>query len=72
MKARGWALGIACFGFLAVSANAQNAYQAEYQRAIQGTLDNLQANGAIVASPSQVKPDYHYDWVRDTSVTMKP
>ena len=71
MKARGWALGIACFGFLAVSANAQNAYQAEYQRAIQGTLDNVQANGAIVASPSQVKPDYHYDWVRDTSVTMK-
>ena len=71
MKARGWALGIVCFGWLTVSAHAQNTYQAEYQRAIQGALQNIQSNGAILASPSQVKPDYHYDWVRDSSLTMK-
>ena len=50
---------------------AQNVYQSEYQRAIQGALSNVQNNGAVVASPSRVQPDYYYDWVRDTSLTMK-
>lgn len=31
---------------------------------------NIQANGAIVASPSQQEPNYYYDWVRDSAIAM--
>ena len=27
--------------------------------------------GMVVASPSRVDPDYYYDWVRDTALTMR-
>ncbi|WP_018577071.1 glycoside hydrolase family 15 protein [Legionella shakespearei] len=31
---------------------------------------NIHSNGAIVASPSQVSPNYYYDWVRDSAIAM--
>ena len=31
---------------------------------------NIQNNGGIIASPSQHKPDYYYDWVRDSAISM--
>lgn len=33
-------------------------------------LNNFQANGAIVASPSQYNPNYYYDWIRDSAIAM--
>lgn len=33
-------------------------------------LANVQANGAIVASPSQQNPNYYYDWIRDSAIAM--
>ncbi|MBS1960043.1 MAG: hypothetical protein JST80_11255 [Bdellovibrionales bacterium] len=55
----------------AQSARADNAYMTQYQRAVQGAIANLLPNGAVIASPSHSNPDYYYDWVRDTSLTMK-
>jgi glucoamylase len=43
----------------------------QYQRALVGALSNLTPNGAIVASPSTANPNYYYDWVRDTGLTMR-
>ena len=56
-----------------LSANAQMStqFRTQYDRSIQGALANMLDNGATVASPSQSAPDYYYDWVRDTSLTMK-
>lgn len=33
-------------------------------------FDNIQDNGAIVASPSKEAPNYYYDWVRDSAIAM--
>ena len=33
-------------------------------------FSNFHANGAIVASPSQVNPNYYYDWIRDSAISM--
>lgn len=52
-------------------AMAQNPYFSQYQRSIQGVIANMLPNGAVVASPSLNQPNYYYDWVRDTSLTMK-
>jgi glucoamylase len=71
MRAKGLILGVAAYLTVCASAHAQDAYQTEYQRAIQGALANIQANGAVVASPSQIQPNYYFDWIRDTSLTMK-
>jgi glucoamylase len=71
MKAKGFILGVATFIALNATAHAQDAYQTEYQRAIQGAVANIQSNGAVVASPSQTQPNYYFDWIRDTSLTMK-
>jgi glucoamylase len=46
-------------------------YRTQYDRSIKGVLANILENGAIVASPSRADPDYYYDWVRDTALTMK-
>ncbi|KAI8607095.1 hypothetical protein BC830DRAFT_206351, partial [Chytriomyces sp. MP71] len=32
---------------------------------------NIQADGAIAASPSTTNPNYFYHWVRDGALTMK-
>lgn len=58
---------------LVLNARAQNEqrYQAEYLTALKLIQNNLQTNGGTVAAPSHGNPDYFYDWVRDTSVTMK-
>lgn len=33
-------------------------------------LENILSSGAVVASPSKQEPDYYYDWVRDSGITM--
>lgn len=33
-------------------------------------LNNLTETGAIVASPSNIAPNYYYDWVRDSGIAM--
>lgn len=33
-------------------------------------LANIQANGAIVASPSRQEPNYYFDWIRDSAIAM--
>jgi glucoamylase len=43
----------------------------QYQRALMGVLSNLKPNGAVIASPSTANPNYFYDWVRDTGLTMR-
>jgi len=48
-----------------------DAYRDQFDRAVQGAMANMLDNGATVASPSTSNPDYAYDWVRDTSLTMK-
>jgi glucoamylase len=72
-----------CFGIqLTQPANASiaqsslnNPLKQQYQASIQAVFNNMQSNGAVVASPSQGnqpgEPNYYYDWVRDTSLTMK-
>jgi len=67
----GGMLSVVCLSSFGQHAYGQSAYLTEYQRAIQGVLSNIQSSGAVVASPSQTDPDYYYDWVRDTSLTMK-
>ena len=54
-------------------AQAQGNYdfQAQYLRSIDGILNNINENGSILASPSQSEPNYYFDWVRDSSLTMK-
>jgi glucoamylase len=59
---------------LTAGASAQagtDAYRAQFDRSVQGVFANMLDNGATVASPSKTDPDYYYDWVRDTSLTMK-
>jgi glucoamylase len=55
----------------ALSPSAQADYASQYTRAMQGMMANMTGTGAIVASPSQDNPNYYYDWIRDTSLTMK-
>jgi glucoamylase len=43
----------------------------QYDRAIRGVLANLQPSGAVIASPSRSEPNYAFNWVRDTALTMK-
>lgn len=33
-------------------------------------LNNITPQGAVMASPSKVDPDYYYDWVRDAAISM--
>ncbi|WP_419420965.1 glycoside hydrolase family 15 protein [Legionella sp. D16C41] len=33
-------------------------------------LANINNEGAVVASPSQVYPNYYFDWIRDAAITM--
>jgi glucoamylase len=54
-----------------VQAQAPANYTTEYRTAITRLMANLQSNGGVVAAPSHVNPDYFYDWIRDTSLTMK-
>ena len=46
-------------------------YRGQYDRAIKGMLANLEASGAVTASPSTTEPNYHFHWVRDAALTMK-
>jgi glucoamylase len=71
MRTLGLILGAILFTQFAGIAHAQTAYETEYERAIQGAVANIQSNGAVIASPSKTNPDYYYDWVRDTSLTMR-
>ena len=57
-------------GLMSITARAQD-YSGQYQRSISGVLANIQLSGAVVASPSTSEPNYSYDWVRDTALTMK-
>jgi glucoamylase len=59
-----------CF-LLPFTVQAADVYSTQYDRSLRGVLANMLDNGATVASPSRVSPDYYYDWVRDTSLTMK-
>lgn len=43
----------------------------QYQRALQGVLSNVQPAGSVIASPSTSNPNYFFDWVRDTGLTMR-
>jgi glucoamylase len=71
MRTKQFILGAALLIASASRTAYADVYQNEYQRAIQGAVANIQSSGAVVASPSQVAPDYYYNWVRDTSLTMK-
>jgi glucoamylase len=42
----------------------------DIQKLKQNFFANIQANGAIVASPSKQNPNYYYDWVRDSAIAM--
>lgn len=70
-------LGIvaAALGLISLRANSSTAspsvYFDQYNRSIVGVTSNILPNGAVIASPSQVAPNYYFDWVRDTALTMK-
>ncbi len=57
--------------FISTASAQSNVYEAQYRASIQYLANNILPNGAVIASPSKVSPDYYYDWVRDTSLTMK-
>lgn len=64
-----WILGICalcCSTFL----NANIFSNDEIATLKSHLMENITANGAIMASPSRQNPDYYYDWVRDSAITM--
>ena len=56
---------------LGSTGSVADTYRDQFDRSVKGALANMLDNGATVASPSRTNPDYYYDWVRDTSLTMK-
>ena len=58
---------ILCFSVL-VNANVFTPQDIRVLKA--NFMENITANGAIMASPSQDEPDYYYDWVRDSAIAM--
>ena len=42
----------------------------DIQELKQNFFANIEASGAIVASPSKQNPDYYYDWIRDSAIAM--
>lgn len=52
-------------------AKSRSQIEAQYERSIRGALANVLSNGAVIASPSTSNPNYYFDWVRDTALTMK-
>lgn len=61
---------ILCCLCLSSSALASVFQPEEIQTLKKHLLANVLSNGAIVASPSKQHPDYYYDWVRDSGITM--
>ncbi|RUR11654.1 glycoside hydrolase family 15 protein [Legionella sp. km772] len=42
----------------------------EIQRLQENFFANIQSSGAIIASPSDKRPNYYFDWVRDSAIAM--
>ncbi len=42
----------------------------EYRYSIQAIQKNILSNGGVIASPSTVAPNYYYEWIRDSSLTI--
>jgi glucoamylase len=61
----------ASFASSIAQAQVPASYSTEYRNAIALMMNNLQPNGGVVAAPSHVNPDYFYDWIRDTALTMR-
>ncbi|MES2526020.1 MAG: glycoside hydrolase family 15 protein [Bdellovibrionota bacterium] len=59
--------------FLIIPAFAQSDFQ--FQQSLKRLIRNASmpdvSPGMVVASPSRTNPNYYYDWVRDTSLSMK-
>ena len=64
-------LGALAWIWVHLPAARADAIDRQYDRALRGALANLQTSGAIVASPSRSEPNYFFDWMRDSSLTMK-
>ena len=62
---------IAILPLQAFGAGVNPRIHTQYNRALSGVLSNLRPNGAVIASPSTSEPNYYYDWVRDTGLTMR-
>ncbi len=43
---------------------------AEIETLKENFLANINEEGAVVASPSQIYPNYYFDWIRDAAITM--
>ena len=75
MKRRGSILSGLSLTLLALVLLPHRGVQAasvlQEDRALEGVLANLAPNGAILASPSASEPNYRYDWVRDSALTMR-
>lgn len=61
---------IACWACLVSQSMAAVFQPDEIQTLKKHMLENVLSNGAVVASPSKERPDYYYDWVRDSGITM--
>lgn len=59
-----------CTIFLSTSAFAAVFQPEDIQVLKKHMLENVLSSGAIVASPSKQEPNYYYDWVRDSGITM--
>lgn len=60
---------------IAAPAKTLLSKEQQFQFSLQKVLSNAQrpdvAAGMVVASPSRQDPDYYFDWVRDTALTMR-
>lgn len=61
--------------FLLVPAFAVSQREFQFQESVKRLISNATmpdvSPGMVVASPSKENPNYYYDWVRDTSLSMK-
>ncbi|MGQ3889484.1 glycoside hydrolase family 15 protein [Legionella sp. CNM-1927-20] len=55
---------------LALQSYADIFSSAEIDLLKKNFLANINDQGAVVASPSQVYPNYYFDWIRDAAITM--
>lgn len=61
--------------FLLVPSFAVTQREFQFRESVKRLISNATmpdvSPGMVVASPSRVNPNYYYDWVRDTSLSMK-
>lgn len=59
------------FSFSSQALTQQGQYQESLNRLMKNATMPDVSPGMVVASPSRENPNYYYDWVRDTSLSMR-